>query len=233
MVLLLGSIWTGCYVHAKSMGVRAERLVQARIVRLEMAREPGVQPPRQIVGVDRIHSVEFVHDVADLVEQAFVIVLVLPQLVIAALAHEPFLEREMGRYPLEQIAKKAFHRQFRAARRQLVMQTIDQIDQFLVLVIDRGDADAVLVLPLQQCHDTLLRADQRNTNPPLSGRKSITNNWSGARATRPLRSWSKPSVRGVSRRRTAISWSPAGTTNRSYTRDGPSPAMPVGGRTAQ
>lgn len=60
---------------------------------------------------------------------------------------------------------------------QLVVQSVDQADQLLVLVIDGFDADAVPILPLQERHRIhAVRADsgQRKTTSPVSGRKSIT-----------------------------------------------------------
>jgi len=59
-----------------SRSAMAERMMQPCIVRLEVPREPGVKPLRQELFVEQIRHLVIFHDVADLVEQAFVIVLV-------------------------------------------------------------------------------------------------------------------------------------------------------------
>ena len=53
--------------------MRAERLVQARIVGLEMAAKPGVEPRRQVLAARRLIAIEFIHQAKDLIEQPLVI----------------------------------------------------------------------------------------------------------------------------------------------------------------
>src|SRR5262249_61269487 len=106
--------------------------MQPRIVRLEMPGEPRVEPLRQQPILEEIVDLVVLHEVPDFIEQTFVIALVLTELVIAALAHEAFLEGKMRRYPLVEVAKEADDGDLRALRLSFLVQPVDQIDQFPV-----------------------------------------------------------------------------------------------------
>src|SRR6516165_11974473 len=185
--------------------------MQAGVVGLEMAREPRIETFRQIAAAHLIGAEVLVHHVAKLVDQPLMVGLVLRKLVVAAFPHEALLERKMGRNPFQEVAEERLDRGIGAYLCKLGIKPVDEIDELLVLVIDRLDPDTVLILPPQKGHALL---PYRITNPPASGRKSITSIWPGRSAIRSLRSWSKPSARCVSRMRTATSYSPAGNTKR-------------------
>ena len=84
------------------------------------------------------------------------IVLVLGELVIALLAHEALLQREMRRDRLVEVAEEAEYGHLGPLRLRLFVQAVDQFDELAMLVVDRLDADAVALLPVQQAHDVLL-----------------------------------------------------------------------------
>jgi hypothetical protein len=50
----------------------------------------------------------------------------------------------------EQIARKRRNGQFGFLGAELIVEPVDQLDELLVLTIDRFDADTLFVLPLQQ-----------------------------------------------------------------------------------
>jgi transposase len=138
------------------LGMRPKRLVQPRVMRLEMPGEPRIKSLRERLFVYPGAGFEIFHDVAHFVQQTLMIILVLDQLVVTTLAHETLLERKMSRDCLEQIAEEIENGVFRSARSCLVVQTIDEFDELPMLVIDGGDPDAVAVLPMQQAHDVTL-----------------------------------------------------------------------------
>src|SRR5262245_57731372 len=129
--------------------------------------------------------VEGIHDVAQFVEQPLMVCLVTIEATIAVLAHELFLKCEMRPERLEKMAEEGKHRQSGVGGFELGIKAVDQCDQFLVLVIDRFDPDAVLILPVQKPHDRLLHTRHWNTKPPASARKSTTKFWFAARTTSP------------------------------------------------
>jgi hypothetical protein len=57
---------------------------------------------------------------------------------------------------LVEIAEEAENGELGTLRRRLLVQPVDQIDKFAVLMIDRFDADAISLLPMQQAHCILL-----------------------------------------------------------------------------
>src|SRR5262249_9714568 len=118
-----------------------------------MPREPGVEPVREQLLVHALAGLEILHDIAQLIEQALMVVLVLGEPVVAALPHQAFLQREMRRYRLEQISEEIDDGVPRTLRGRLRIEAVDQLDQFPVLVIDGGNADAVALFPMQQTHD--------------------------------------------------------------------------------
>ena len=63
--------------------------------------------------------------------------------------------------------REAEHGDLGALRLRLLVQAVDQFDQFAMLVVDGFDADAVALLPVQQAH---VYTSQRKTKLPLSGR---------------------------------------------------------------
>src|SRR6185312_8603874 len=136
--------------------VISQNAVQPRVVAFEMPREPRVEPIREQSLVDALARLEVLHDIAQLIEQTLVVALVLSELVIAALAHQALLQREMRRYRLEQIAEEIGDGVPGPLRGRLRVEAVDQFDQFPVLMIDGGDTDAVAVFPVQQAHDPLL-----------------------------------------------------------------------------
>jgi len=66
----------------------AEAPVQARVVRLEVAREPCFEARTQGLIVDVMIVLDAIHDVPDLIKQSFVVPLVRLQFVVGGLAHE-------------------------------------------------------------------------------------------------------------------------------------------------
>ena len=95
---------------------------------------------------------KIVHDVPDFIQKPFMIMLMLNKLAVFAFTHKSFLQRKMRRDGLEEVAEEGLDRGLSGMCRHFVMKLVDQIDQLAVLVINRLDADAVLVLPLQQGH---------------------------------------------------------------------------------
>src|SRR5262245_13326310 len=138
-----------------SVRVRSDGVMQLGVVRPEMAREPGVQTVRQLNRVDLLGLLERVHDLAQLVEQALVVLLVRRQPLIALIAHELLLEREVRRDSGKQIAEERRYRLLGIGGHELLVEPIDQVDELPVLVVDRCDADAVFVFPTQQRHGAL------------------------------------------------------------------------------
>jgi hypothetical protein len=126
--------------------------MEAGVMRPEMLGEPAVQTGRQLRGGALAIGLVAVHDVADFLEQLLVRLLVRVELVVAALAHEALLEREMRRHGPEDLPQKACHVGLGALFEQALVQFVDELDQLAVLVIDCRDADAVAFLPCDQGH---------------------------------------------------------------------------------
>lgn len=125
------------------------------IVRPEMPREPRVQALPQLGRIDFLRVFKFIHNIAKLIKQSFVILLVASEPAVRMIPHELFFEGEVSGDALEQVAEEGGNRPFRLAGAKLLVKAVDQIDELFVLVIDRVDADAVFVLPLQQLHDAV------------------------------------------------------------------------------
>jgi hypothetical protein len=70
---------------------------------------------------------------------------------VVVVVHDLFLEREMRRDAREQ-GRDGGRRRACSGCVELVVQTIDEIDQLPVIAVDRVDADAERLFPLQQCH---------------------------------------------------------------------------------
>src|SRR5690606_38076786 len=137
---------------APSVVVGAETVVQARVVRLEVVGKPRIEPAGKLR--PRAFGVRLVavHDVADIVEQLLMRRLVLVQLVVAVLAHEALLEREMGRDGAKNLAEKGGDVRRLALGDQLLVHLVDQVDHLAVLMVDGLDADAVMGFPFDQGH---------------------------------------------------------------------------------
>jgi hypothetical protein len=129
--------------------MRPKRLMKPRIVRPEVACKPRVQALSQLDAVDVLGVFVRMHDLAKVIEQALVIALVRIERIVASIPHEFFLEREMRGDPLEQVTEEGGYRQLCSRGIELVVKSIDEIDQFSVLMIDGFDTDAVFVLPGQ------------------------------------------------------------------------------------
>ena len=79
--------------------------MQACVMGLEMARKPGIEA-RAEFGAGSPVVLEIVHDVTDLIEQPFVLGLVLRELIVAALAHKLFFKGEVRGDAGKQIAEE-------------------------------------------------------------------------------------------------------------------------------
>jgi hypothetical protein len=127
----------------------SKRPMKLGIVRPEMTREPGVQSSRQLNRIDLFGVLKRIHNIAQLIEQSFVILLVGSKPAVSMISHELFLERKVSGDSLEQIAKESGNRPFGITSVEFLVQPVDQIYELLVLVVDRFDADAVFVLPME------------------------------------------------------------------------------------
>ncbi|HEV8517097.1 MAG TPA: hypothetical protein VGQ54_00890 [Burkholderiales bacterium] len=123
--------------------------MQLGIVRPEMKCEPCVQSSRQAGRVELFTMFKSIHDVAQLIEQSLMILFVRPKSAACMVAHELFFEGEVSGYSLEQIAEKGGNALLGIASTKLLLQLIDQLYELLVLVVDRLNADAVFVLPVE------------------------------------------------------------------------------------
>ena len=67
-------------------------------------------------------------------------------------AHEALLQREMRRDAAKDFAEESSDGWFGRPGEQLLVQAVDEVDQFAMLVVDGLDADAVMPLPFDQGH---------------------------------------------------------------------------------
>ena len=132
--------------------MRSQRVMKFGIVRPEMTCEPGVEPSGQFGGINLFRVLENIHDIAQIIQQPFVIGLVGSKLTVAVFSHEPFLKRKMSRDSFQQIAKKGRYRKFGILGVELRAEPVNQTNQLLMLVINGVDTNAIFVLPLQQRH---------------------------------------------------------------------------------
>src|SRR5690606_4520440 len=130
------------------------RLVQTAVERVEVPREPDVEPLGEPVGGVIEHAaLVLLHDVPDLVEKLLVIVLVLGKPGVAVLAHELFLEREMRGDAVVELAEKRGDGLAAAARgAEPLVEAIDERDELDVLEIHRFDSGLEAVAPFDERH---------------------------------------------------------------------------------
>jgi hypothetical protein len=99
-------------------------LVQARVAGAEVCTEPIFEtlPEGLHIHVDAILVI--IHEIPNIVQQALVIGLVPGDLVVAMLAHETLLQREMGRDGAEQIAEDLANFGLRPLRGQCLVELV-------------------------------------------------------------------------------------------------------------
>src|SRR5262245_57975620 len=98
--------------------------------------------------------------------------LVLSKLIVAMLAHEAFLKREMRGDRAEDLAKEGGHREFIAFRDDSLVKPVDELNQPAVFMIDGVDADAVAIFPFDQGHVRSLRVSERQSLRNRRGNRS-------------------------------------------------------------
>ena len=84
-------------VIAFTRDVNQARLVQARVVGFEMAREPGIEPRAKLALATSCSSKSSMMSQWISSSRALVIGLALSDLIVTALAHESLLQRKMRR----------------------------------------------------------------------------------------------------------------------------------------
>ena len=99
--------------------------MQLRIVRPEMTCEPYVQSSRQAGRIELFTVLKCIHDVAQLIEQSFMILFVRSKSVVSMIAHEFFFEGEVSGDSLEQIAEKGGNAVLGIASTKLLLQLVD------------------------------------------------------------------------------------------------------------
>ena len=137
---------------------------------LEVARKPRVESIGELGGVHILVILEISRDLVYFIEQSFVVSFMLGQLVVVVLTHEPLFQREMRRNVLEQFAEEDPRSEPVIIFRKLIMKTIDQRDEFLVLMVYGGDSNAELIFPLQQSHDRRSLIETRIHRFPVGNR---------------------------------------------------------------
>lgn len=126
--------------------------MQPRVPGPEVVAEPVIEAASELLLVDPLARLVFVHDVADFLQKTIVVGLVVGILVVPPVAHDLFFQRKMGGNAGMDLTEKVQRVFPRAGPRQGLDQFVQQADQFAVLVVDRGDPHRIMVMPLKQCH---------------------------------------------------------------------------------
>src|SRR5690606_22568264 len=142
----------GTTAKSSAVFVCSEPVVEPCIVGPEMKGEPVVEALRQLPRGALPIGLVAVHDVADFLEQRLVRFLVRGELVVAVLAHELFLKREMRGDGAQDLPEDSRRVRDVGTRDQALVQRVDEVDELAVLVVYRLDANAVVALPFDQGH---------------------------------------------------------------------------------
>ena len=123
--------------------------MQASIERCEVLAEPVIEALLQQFPALPGIVLETVHQIPDLVQQIFVIVLVFTVFRITGLAHHAFLKREMRRNAGMDVGQRRLHRRRIVFVIDFFINVVDHPDHLPVLVVNRRDAQSERWFPLQ------------------------------------------------------------------------------------